>query len=343
MTILFGLRFAFLLLIFPAVFAAASTFAAAPLRYQNCDVEAFLPQPAQRVLAIDINSVEIMLALGAPLFASAGVEDAALLLEAYRAPFEQAPSLSRGYPTLAAVSGSGADLVLGGWNAGFFMGSPLTPSALAQRGIASYLMRETCPPSQGGEALSLESGPFQDIASIARLTGQQAAGEKLLRSLRQRLARIEADVARYGRSEPVRVFVYDSGGSEPYTAGSGSILRDVVRRAGGELLQFGLEGNWGPVSWEAVVAAAPELIFIVDYGFGDGQRKRKMLEGLPQLKNLPAAQQRKFYIAPYAAALSGVRSVGLAENLADQLICDFSNRIDEGAFTCYEQPYASSP
>lgn len=316
------------------------------LPFTSCGRDFQLSSAPQKILAIDINAVEIVLTLdpAAALTATAAVIEPSLLLSDLRPAFAAVPSISSSYPNLEAIERSGADFVIAGWNAGYFANSSVTPQELTARGIASYALQETCGKVGLIEAARIESSSFSDIRQIARILRKEEQAEKLIAGMAVRLARIEADVASRGRPEPVRIFVYDSGDDAPYTAGAQAVLSDVIKRAGGvPIAAESVSGNWGLSSWEAVAAEAPEMILIVDYGYGDGLRKMKKLLARPDLQSIPAIAQSRFFIAPYAAAVSGVRSVGLAEQIADHLICSFSTSQLTGDFTCFDQPYSPVP
>ncbi len=312
-----------------------------PLNYNNCTQSIVLDSLPQRILPVDINSVEIALALGLSdqMVGTAAVSDTELILSEYREAFLSLPQLYPVYPSLSVIQKSRADFMIAGWNAGFFKKSPITPEALAAQGIASYILRETC-----NIAPTQDSPPFAstliDIETIARIGGKEEAGLILSQALRTRLKRIQADVAAHGRPKAPSVFVYDSGANEAVTAGGPAAMSEVIRAAGARNIAKNLPSNWGTISWQEVAEAAPELIIIVDYGFGDGNRKRRALLARPELQSVPAIRSKNLFIAPYSAALSGIRSIGLAELLANHLICSFSPHLNQGDFTCLNQPYS---
>ncbi len=313
-----------------------------PLTYENCFTSKQIAAIPQRILPIDINATEIALALGleSQMIATAGVSDPELVLAEYRQAFLSLPSLSPSYPNALLVSGSGTDLVIAGWNAGFFTHSSLTPEALEAKGIGSYTLRETCSHVGAKGIPTLFTATFIDIETIARLTGREEVGARLIAAMQKRLVRVRRQVDQYARPEPATVFVYDSGMGIPYTAGVGSVLSDVIASAGGHNVAKDIATNWGMMNWDKVVTAAPEVIMIVDYGFGDGLRKQRLLLSKPELQSVPAIRLKNFFITPYSAALSGVRSVGLTESFADHLICSFSPYLNQGVFTCSDQQYS---
>jgi len=110
------------------------------------------------------------------------------------------------------------------------------------------------------EARSLEE-TFAQISLLGRVTGRGAAADRLVGGLRARVAAVERRVR--GRVPPrVYVEIWD----EPLqTAGAGTFIDDLVRRAGGRNLMADLHG-WPQVAPEAVVRRDPEVILLTYAG-----------------------------------------------------------------------------
>lgn len=314
---------------------------AEPISYQNCQQPQTIEQQPTRILANDINNVEMALALGLDdhLVGAAGIMESSRILPNYRQAFNKIPQRSPRYLTPEQIRKLNPDLILGGWNYGFAVNSPLTPEKLQKDGIASYLIRESC--IHGGDTtqVSIKNSVFADLRTLGRLTGREHRAAELITAMTRRMADVQQQVADFGRQEPIRIFVYDSGWVRPYTIGSYAVLSDAIRLAGGHNQFSHLKQSWPQVTWDKVADANPELILIVDYGFGDGYRKRQQLLNRTELQGTTAIEQEQFFILPYSAAVSGVRSVGLSQLLTDHLICQFSSKVKEGEFSCIDQPY----
>lgn len=76
---------------------------------------------------------------------------------------------------------------------------------------------------------------YQDIRNIGRIFKVEDRADKLIESLKNSASdvfqTIESKVGTV--EEPLRVFVYDSGGDAPFTA-TQTILNEMIRVAGGE-------------------------------------------------------------------------------------------------------------
>jgi iron complex transport system substrate-binding protein len=111
------------------------------------------------------------------------------------------------------------------------------------------------------------------------------------------------------------VFVYDCC-DPPFTAGGRTVLTDLVERAGGHNVFADLATDWTNVSWEAVVARAPELVVIHAYAYagqGDVADKQRALAVIPALAKLPTV------VMPLGWSLGGLRSADGLEHLREVL------------------------
>lgn len=106
------------------------------------------------------------------------------------------------------------------------------------------------------EARSLEE-TFAQVHLLGRVTGRAPAAEQLVAGLRTRTAEVMRRVQ--GRAGPrVYVEIWD----QPLqTAGAGTFIHDLVRRAGGRNLFADLRG-WPQVAPEAVILRDPEVILL---------------------------------------------------------------------------------
>jgi iron complex transport system substrate-binding protein len=144
------------------------------------------------------------------------------------------------------------------------------------------------------------------VSEIGRRVGKEPQAASLVSRLRERMG-TTADTGR----DPVRVFVYDC--CDPaFTAGAGSVLTDIIRRAGGRNIFADVAADWTKVSWEEVIGRRPQLIVIHDYtyeGQGDVSEKRRQLAALRSLAGVPVT------VIPLGYSLGGLRSFDGLEHL----------------------------
>jgi len=119
---------------------------------------------------------------------------------------------------------------------------------------------------------------FDDILRLGRLTAHIQQSEALVKTLRQRLTRME-------QAEPshARVF-YEIWGDPLITAGKPSFITDLIEKAGGVNIFDAIQLESPHVNVEAVLRAKPEIIVIPQESRNIAERKafwRKWLQGQP--------------------------------------------------------------
>ena len=130
--------------------------------------------------------------------------------------------------------------------------------------------------------------------------------EALIAAWEQQIAEVAAAIP---AGEPVRVFYFDSGEEAPFTALSGSVMSDIISRAGGMNILSDVSGTWGTVEWEAVVEGDPELIIFVDYGFGGPDANRTFLESNPALSGMSAVAKGQYMALTFLQSVPGPQNL----------------------------------
>lgn len=102
-------------------------------------------------------------------------------------------------------------------------------------------------------------GVLASIELIGQIAGVPDRAATLSCDLAGRIAAVEAAVA---EAERPRVFFEIS--ADLYTVGPGSYIDDLIGRAGGANIAADADSAWPQLSAEAVVAADPEVILLVD-------------------------------------------------------------------------------
>ncbi len=128
---------------------------------------------------------------------------------------------------------------------------------------------------------------YQDFYNLGRIFQVEDRAEAVVQAMKDQIAAVEEAVA---DTEPVRVFVYDmaqEGGA--YTCGN-NFTSKLIQHAGGENIFNDLDTTWATVSWEEIIARAPEVIVINDYEGASLEQKLAELTENPALATIPAIQ-----------------------------------------------------
>ena len=210
------------------------------------------------------------------------------------------------------------DFLFAGYNYGLDRTTGVVPERLAKDGIATYVFSETCRVVDRSLAPPTQATVHGDITAIGRIFRVEDRAARLVDALRARTAAVERRLAGVQRRP---VFVYMSGEDAPFTGGRGSVLSDLLQRAGGTNVAAKAAGVWTAASWETVVRARPELIVIGDYGeeHPTPQEKLRVLERLKILRDVPAIRHRRFLVLPAEALNPGVRNAWGIESIAHAL------------------------
>lgn len=210
-----------------------------------------------------------------------------------------------------------ADFVVAGWNSGFSDQRGITPEILDGLGIQSFMHAESCFNYPGHpERVTPFEGLYLDLERLGQIFGVQERAAEVVAGFRERVEAVRAAVP---DSDPVPVFLYDSGTDQPFTAGSQVPPNEIIEFAGGRNVFADLDARWTQVSWEAVVQAAPEVIIILDYGDQPAEDKIEFLRTSPVTRNLPAVVADQFYVLNYNEGISGPRNVDGLEGFAEYL------------------------
>ena len=309
-----------------AVFATTGASAAAthyPLTISNCGTKVTFAAAPTRAVSNDINSTEDMLALGLQhaMVGDFGVDgDGPVghpVPAQYLHAFHQVRDVSAHYFTLEQLIALRPDFLFAGWNYGLQAGTRLTPAGLAQFGIKTLALSESCAHVQSGRRplLSLVD-TYKDITNLGKIFNVQARATKLVDTMRAEVSYVQRHVS--GR-RLVRVFDYDSGTAAPFSGEGLATVNAIIHLAGGRNI-FGRQlTSWEDVSWEQVVKAQPQCIIINNYGTPTATQKLHFLETNPATERLPAIRHRCVITLAYDEVTPGPRNAEAVLALAKTL------------------------
>lgn len=244
----------------------------------------------QRVVALGGSVTEIIYALAAES-KLVGVDASSIYPDAARAQpqvghFRQVSS--------EGVLSLNPDLVLAIEDAG----PPTSITQLRAAGVEVVIVPSTP---------SIE-GARQKIRIVAGALGMQEAGEQLVQRLNTGIEAIERKVN--GVTEKPRVmFIYARGNGTPNVSGKGTSADAMIRLAGGENAIEAFDG-YRPLTAEAVVAAAPDVILVLERGL-------EALNGKESFLNMPGV------------ALTPAGRSGKIVSMDDMLMLGFGPRLGE--------------
>ena len=289
---------------------------AAPVTVESCGRLVTFDHPPEHAVVHDLNMSEMAFALHLqPRMAGVtGISGYYRRTREFAAEQGPLPELAARYPTIETLVAAGADFFFAGWYYGMKPGGDVTPDTLAAIGIPTYVLTESCAqltrtgPRAGMELL------YKDELSLGRIFGREAEAQALVDGWKARIARVRAAVQ--GRETP-RVFVYDSGTAQPFTAGRFAMPTALVDAAGGRNILDDQPMSWGTTSWEDIAARDPQFLVLLDYQEGSGHRALlDVLRANPAMADNDAVRQGRFIALRYEQLTPGPANIGAVEALA---------------------------
>lgn len=279
--------------------------------------------PPERVFVNDINMLEMLLALDLQdriVTSMLWGEDNTVLPE-FRARMDAVglkPVIGSINDEIETILASSPDFLFAGWNYGLRVGGALTPQMLAERGVKTYLLRESCRHVQPELGRTTMDDVYFDLRSLGAIFGVEDRAEALIAqyqaTIQQAVALAPDDLE--GR---VDLFLYDSGDDEPFTAGFFAIPDEMFRLVGGRNIIDDVNKTWTRVSWERVISRNPVLIPVVAYDGVTCDERIATLESLPALREIPAIVNQRYHCFEYADVVPGVRTADATLELGQAL------------------------
>lgn len=288
-----------------------------------CGTDVTFEGVPERVFVNDINMLEMMLALELEDRIAAAFlwgEDDTLLPE-LRARLDAAgitPTIGSINDEIETILAFDPDMLYAGWNYGLRVGGSVTPELLAERGVKTYLLRESCRHVQPELGRTTMDDVYFDARALGTIFGVEDRAEALIADWQ---ATIREAVALVPDSTEGRIdiFLYDSGEDEPFTAGFFAMPDEMFRLAGGRNIIDDVNATWTRVSWERVIEQDPEFIPVVEYDGVSCAERVATLQSLPALRDVTAIVNGNFDCYVYAEVVPGVRTADATLRLAQSL------------------------
>jgi iron complex transport system substrate-binding protein len=299
--------------------AAKAKTAAYPVTVTSCGVPVTYDHAPARAVSNDINSTEDMLALGlephmAGTFGVTGDGPVGRPVPAqYLAGFHKVRDVSSDYFTKEELVGLRPDFLFAGWDYGLQEGTSLTPQSLAQFGIKTLVLTESCAHVQKGTTTVSLNDTYQDLRNLGEIFNVRRQAQQVVSGMQ---AQVTAAQAKIKGLKPVTVFDYDSGEAAPFTGAGLATPNALISLGGGTNIFAGLKQSFTSVSWEQVIKADPQCIIINDYGTPTAAQKEKFLQTSPVTRNLTAVQNHCFLPLSYDEVTPGPRNAQAAVAIA---------------------------
>lgn len=236
------MRFRRCLLSFILVIAAWASADASPLTVVDDTGRSItLDGPPKRIMSLTPSNTEILFALGA--------EDRIVAVDQWSnfPPAAKAkPRVAPLHPSLEQIVSFSPDLILSTHGGA----EPLLPLERQEIQVMIFAPRTL-------------DDIYRNILLMGRIVGAEARAERLVWSMRQRVAAVVAKVRDAPRPK-VFIELDASDPSRPFTAGPGSFMDVLIQLAGGANVAARSRMAWPQFSLEELIRADPDLIILGD-------------------------------------------------------------------------------
>lgn len=299
-----------------SMLAQAQTF---PVTVDSCGQPLTFKQPPRRAVIHDLNMTDMALALGlqSRMVGVTGITGWYKVGDDFKRRLGGVPELASKRPSLETLVAARPDFFFAGWNYGLSVGGNLTPQRLAEFGIPTLLLSESCIHVDKQRPPASMDLLYGDVIKLGTIFGREAQARQLVAGWKERLAHLP----RLAPGEkPLRVFLFDSGEDKPFTAGRYAIPDAMIRVAGGENVMHDLPTSWGTTSWETVAARNPQFLILLDYQRGtNADGLMRFLRQHPAMRQTDAVRYNRFIPLRYEELTPGPANIGAIEKLARAL------------------------
>lgn len=302
-----------------AIALTVQTAQAYPVTVDNCDGSLVIDKAPERMVVHDINMSEMAFALGLQdrMVGLTGVTGWYKTTPEFDAARGSIPELAPKYPTIENLVAVAPDLFFAGWYYGMKPGGDVTPETLAPHGIKTLILTESCIHLNKDRPAASFDLLYDDISRLGKIFDKNEEAAALIANWQARIAEIKASVS---EASGKRVFLYDSGSDKPFTAGKFAMPTAMIEALGATNITAGMETSWGRTSWEAVAAADPEFLILLDYQSGGGAAELlSFLKAHPAMKHVTAVKNEAFVPLRYEELTPGPANIEALAKMATAL------------------------
>jgi iron complex transport system substrate-binding protein len=133
---------------------------------------------------------------------------------------------------------------------------------------------------------------LSDLELIGKATGESKAADKLVASLQTRIDLVKGKIENLKPEDNPRVF-FLTWHDPLWTAGSGTLINDLMTRAGGINIAFDLNGH-SQIDLETVIQRNPQIIFVMT-SMGDQSTSLDFIKSEPRFQATDALKNNQVY------------------------------------------------
>ncbi len=293
--------------------ASEAASAAFPVTIDNCGTEVTFDAAPERVVTIKSSTLELLLALGLEDRVIGSAFSDGPVPDDYADAASGIEAVSEKVPSQEATLAAEPDLVFAGWESNLSAEGAGDRETLAKLGVATYVAPAACK-GEGYMPNPLTFDEvFREFEEAGDIFGVPDAAADLVETQRAELDAIEPN------ADGLTALWYSSGDETPFVGAGIGAPQMIMQAAGLENIAADVEDTWTSMGWEAIVAANPDVIVLVDAAWNTAEQKIAHLESNAATAALPAVQEKRYLVVDFPATEAGVRNVGAVASLVEQL------------------------
>jgi len=294
---------------------AATPVRAAPVEVQSCFDKVTFDGPPKRPVVNDFNMVQTVIDMGLidRFVGVAGIGGGEKEIVAPPGVMQGIKQFSDRYPTVEAILGQNADFYFAGWQYG--LSEPdLTPKRLAESGVKTYVLYESCIRIGPRPPISMET-MYADVIALGKIFDITPRAEAMVADMRKRVAVVAERVAS-AKTRPRMMYCgFCNTDNPPRTIGAEGMPRLLFDLAGGRNIFDDIKDSYVNVSWDTVIDRDPEWIVVSNPRISH-EDIMNYLTTSPALRNVSAVKDRHILFMTYAERSPSPRNVDALERLA---------------------------
>lgn len=251
---------------------------------ESCGKQLSFAGTPQRVVTLDQNSTETLLALGLQDRIAGTANLKTKVAPRFAEAYAKIPVLSPKVLTSEPLRAANPDVVVASFKELFTADRAGTRDELESLGVPTFVSAVNC--SDGATAPFERL--FRDYENFGKIFGIQDRANQLAAEQRAAVAEVQAV-----KREPVKVvWVYSVFKGVPYVAGKDGMASQMSKIAGAVNVFDDLNQEWPEASWEEIARRDPDVVVIGDLS-ERGNPGDKASEKLAMMREHPAVSQLK--------------------------------------------------
>jgi len=296
----------------------------AAITLDNCGRTVRVDAAPERAVSLNQGTTEILLSLGLADRMAGTATWTDPVMKGLEKANAKVPRIADNNPSFERVLDDEPDFVAASFVSTLGKGGVATREQFEKLGVPTYVSPSDCAGKDNsgdgdgarGKALTIDTvyGEVRDLASVF---GVERRGEKLVASLKQRMAKATSGVD----ASDVTLAYWFANSESPYMAGCCGAPGVITRALGAKNVFDDTHEEWPQINWETVADRDPDVLVIGDLTrrsqtAESAAKKIAFLESNPVTRNMDAVRHKRYVLLSGQAMNPTIRTVEGVERVA---------------------------